>query len=478
MKAIYTRRMAAAALAVILLFALAAPVLAASTTMVATANVNIRTGPGTNYTSLGMLYKGATIVKTGTSGEWTKVLYNDKTAYIISIYLKAYSGSATPTPTPIVPVLPTPTPTPTPTNSLLYALVETAIRKGPGTSYKAIGYLDAGDSIASLGTATSGYYQVQLGGNTGYVRVSDVTTQASGSYGTVYAITKAPVYSSATIDFAPIGYLNQGQSAARTGTVGSNWTRIIYNGQTCYVLTAQIASSQSGSTSTETVYAVSTTAVYGSASSSSTILGYLTQGLSVTRIGTTGSWTKVIFGGQTGYVRTTDIVSSADDDMPSGFTSLGRTMYAQSSRVYCYSEPSERSSYSVGYLSLNESVWAIASNGTWVQAYVQGESEPLYILANKLGYSSAGTGTGGSVLYVQYYTGAPTYSDMTGTAFLYTYKPAGSTVKETVASIDYDVAVTVQSYNGDWVYVSWAGRDNVTRFAYVKANKLGPTSPR
>ena len=205
MKAIYTRRMAAAALAVILLFALAAPVLAASTTMVATANVNIRTGPGTNYTSLGMLYKGATIVKTGTSGEWTKVLYNDKTAYIISIYLKAYSGSATPTPTPIVPVLPTPTPTPTPTNSLLYALVETAIRKGPGTSYKAIGYLDAGDSIASLGTATSGYYQVQLGGNTGYVRVSDVTTQASGSYGTVYAITKAPVYSSATIDFAPIG---------------------------------------------------------------------------------------------------------------------------------------------------------------------------------------------------------------------------------------------------------------------------------
>ena len=82
------------------------------------------------------------------------------------------------------------------------------------------------------------------------------------------------------------------------------------------------------------------------------------------------------------------------------------------------------------------------------------------------------------MLYVQYYTGAPTYSDMTGTAFLYTYKPAGSTVKETVASIDYDVAVTVQSYNGDWVYVSWAGRDNVTRFAYVKANKLGPTSPQ
>ncbi|HWR22962.1 MAG TPA: SH3 domain-containing protein, partial [Feifaniaceae bacterium] len=475
MKAMHTRRLAAAALATILLFALAAPALAASTTVAATANVNIRTGPGTSYQSLGMLYKGNTIIKTGTSGDWTKVLYNNKTAYIKSSYLKAYSGSASPTP--IVPVLPTPTPAPAPTSSLLYALAETAIRKGPGSSYKAIGYLDPGDSISPLGAAANGYYQVQLGGNTGYVRVSDVTSQSPGSSGTVYAVARTPVYGSASVDFAPIGYLSQGQSVARTGTVGSYWTRIVYNGKTCYVLSAQVASLQD-TASSEAVYAVSTTAVYSSASSSSAILGYLTEGSSATRTGATGSWTQVLFSGQTGYVRTSAVTSPADEDIPSGFTSIGRTMYALSSRVYCYSAPSERTAYSVGYLSLNETVWAIASNGTWTQAYVQGERDPLYILANKLGYSGAGTGTGAGVLYVQYYTGAPTYSDMTGTAFLYTYRPAGSSIMETVASIDRGVAVSVQSYIEDWVYVSWAGRDNVTRFAYVKANKLGATSPQ
>lgn len=474
MKAIHTHRLAAAVLVAILLFTFAVPALAASTTMVATANVNIRSGPGTNYKSLGMLNKGKTIVKTGSSGEWAKVLYNNKTAYVMAKYLKPYSSSATPAPTPVISILPTPTPTPTPTSSLLYALVEATIRKGPGTSYKAIGYLDPGDSITSLGTVTNGYYEVQLGGNVGYVRVSDVTTQAPGSYGTVYALSRITVYSAASTASTSLGYLSQGQSAPRTGTVGTSWTQILYNGQTGYVLTSQVADLSGGSSSSGTVYATTTTAVYSSTAASA-VIGYLTQGQSVTRTGTTGIWTQVLYGGLTGYVLTSNLTSSTGST-PAGFTTVGRTMYAQSSRVSCYTAPYEQNSYYVGYLSLNESVWAIASNGTWVQAYVQGRSDPLYIPASKLAYSS--TGTSSNTLYVQYYTGAATYSDMTGTAFLYTYRPAGSTVNETVAAIDYGVAVTVQSYNGEWVYVSWAGRDNVTRSAYVKVSKLGPTSPQ
>lgn len=542
MNAIHPRRLAAAVLVAILLFAFAVPALAASTTMVATANVNIRTGPGTSYKSLGMLNKGKTIVKTGSSGQWAKVLYNNKTAYIKASYLKPYvSSSATPAPTPSISIIPVPTPTPS--SSLLYARVSTAVRKGAGPSYSAIGYLDPGDSITSLGTITAGYYQVQLGSKTGYVAVSDVTMQSPGSYGTVYALTGTTVYSSATTASSTLGYLGQGQSAARTGTVGSMWTQITYNGRTGYVLTAQVAdlsggSSSSGtiyanstvpvysstntssailayipqgqtatrlgtvgvwtqvafggqngyvltsqvtdlsggSTSGGTVYAASTVAIYNSTNSSSTIMGYLTQGQSASRIGTTGIWTQIVYNGQTGYVLTSQVTSS-DGSTPAGFTSLGRTMYAQSDRVYCYSSPYEQSSYSVGYLSLNESVWAVSTNGSWVQVYVQGQSQPLYVQASKLGYSTAGSGTGTGVLYVQYYTGAATYSDMTGNAFLYTYRPTGSTISETVASIDRGVAVTVQSYIGDWVYVSWSGRDNVTRSAYVKANRLGPTSP-
>ena len=545
MNAIHPRRLTAAVLVAILLFAFAVPALAASTTMVATANVNIRSGPGTSYKSLGMLNKGKTIVKTGSSGDWAKVLYNNKTAYIKASYLKPYvSSSATPAPTPSISIIPVPTPTPTPASSPLYARVSTAVRKGAGPSYSAIGYLDPGDSITSLGTITAGYYQVQLGSKVGYVAVSDVTTQTPGSYGTVYALTGTTVYSSATTASSTLGYLGQGQSAARTGTVGSSWTQITYNGRTGYVLTAQVADLSGGSSSSGTIYANSTVAVYSSANTSSTILayipqgqtatrigtvgtwtqvtfgaqngyvltsqvsdwggtasngtlyvdsttavyrtadassaiiGYLTQGQAITRTGTTGNWTQVLFAGETGYIRTRNVVDSiGTGETPSGFTAVGRTMYSQASRVYCYSSPYEQNSYSVGYLSLNESVWAVSTNGSWVQVYVQGQSQPLYVPASKLGYSTAGSGTGTGVLYVQYYTGAATYSDMTGNAFLYTYRPTGSTISETVASIDRGVAVTVQSYIGDWVYVSWSGRDNVTRSAYVKANRLGPTSP-
>ena len=472
MKAMHMRRLAAAVLAATLLFALAAPAVAASTTMVATGNVNIRSGPGTNYSSLGILSKGKTIVKTGSSGQWAKVLYDNKTAYIMGSYLKTYSGSATPTP--VISILPTPTPTPS--NSLLYALVSTAIRKGPGTSYMAIGYLDPGDSVTSLGTVTSGYYQVQLGGNTGYVPVSDVSTQSPSIYGTVYALSTVTVYSGTTTSTAAIGYLTQGQTATRTGVVGSLWTQIVFNGQTGYVLTSQIANWSSGTSAANgTVYASSTVPVYNSPSATTTI-GYLTQGQSAVSAGTTGIWTQIVFNGQTGYVLTSQVTASTGGT-PAGFTALGRTMYALSSQVYCYSSPYELSSYAVGYLSLNESVWGIATNGTWIQAYVQSQTQPLYIPASKLGYT-AGTGTGTGVQYVQQYTGAPTYSDMSGTAFLYTYRPAGSDVNETVASIDRGVAVNVLSSSGTWAYVSWAGRDGATKTAYVKANRLGPTIPQ
>ncbi len=62
-----------------------------ATYMQATANVNVRSGPGTSYAKLGQLYKGTIVPKLGTSGSWTKIVYNSKTAYVSTKYLKASS---------------------------------------------------------------------------------------------------------------------------------------------------------------------------------------------------------------------------------------------------------------------------------------------------------------------------------------------------------------------------------------------------
>ena len=65
-------------------------------TVYATTNVNIRSGPGTNHSKLGVLYKGKSIVRIGVSdGGWSKVIYNGKEAYIDSRYLTTENPNKT-----------------------------------------------------------------------------------------------------------------------------------------------------------------------------------------------------------------------------------------------------------------------------------------------------------------------------------------------------------------------------------------------
>ncbi|MDO4784850.1 MAG: SH3 domain-containing protein [Propionibacteriaceae bacterium] len=60
----------------------------------ATTWVNIRSGPGTSYSKLGILYEGQSVEVTGQRGNWAVVRYNGSTAYIYSSYLSIRSSSA------------------------------------------------------------------------------------------------------------------------------------------------------------------------------------------------------------------------------------------------------------------------------------------------------------------------------------------------------------------------------------------------
>lgn len=64
----------------------------ATTRIVTTANLNIRTGAGTGHRSLGVLKAGTTVVRTGkTSGTWWQVKAAGKTGWVSSAYLKTVS---------------------------------------------------------------------------------------------------------------------------------------------------------------------------------------------------------------------------------------------------------------------------------------------------------------------------------------------------------------------------------------------------
>ena len=313
------------------------------TTMAATANVNVRTGPGTNYSILGFLTKGTTITKTGTSGNWTKVVYNGTTAYVHSAYLSVYSGSGNSS-----------------SDTLLYALEDdVALRSGPSTAYRAIGYLDYGDTVTYLGTSGSSWYKVQFGSRIAYVHASDVWTKSSGSTssssGVVYASYSVRVYEDPTTSSDMLGYLYAGDTATRTGKSSNGWTRIDFDGEDGYVQTSRI------------------TVITGSISSGS-------------------------------------------------MSTINRWMYAEDDYTYCYSVPSQTSSYREGYLDEGERVWALAGNSDWIKVMI--DDDIYYVPADDLSSSGSyyyddddGDYSIGSYVYVAKYSGAATYANTSRSPF-------------------------------------------------------------
>ncbi len=317
---------------------------ASGTTMVATANVNVRTGPSTSYSILGFLTKGTTITKVGTSGSWTKVVYNGSYAYVYSSYLSVYSGSGGSSSS----------------GTLLYAIEDdVAVRSGPSTAYRAIGYLDEGDTVTYLGTSGSSWYQVQFGSRIAYVHASDVWLKGSGSTssssGLVYASYSVRVYKEASTSSAMLGYLYAGDTATRTGSSSNGWTRIDFDGRTGYVQTSRI------------------TVITGSTSGGS-------------------------------------------------MSTMNRWMYAKDDYTYCYSVPSESKSYREGYLDEGERVWALAGNSDWIKIMVDDEiyyvlADDLSTSGSYYYDDDDGDYSVGSYVYVAKYAGAATYANTSRSPF-------------------------------------------------------------
>ncbi|MBC2324646.1 C39 family peptidase [Listeria booriae] len=79
-----------------------ASVSAAATTYYTTADLTLRTGPGTNYKAVGWLKKNAKISSLAKSGKWHRITFNKKNAYVSGSYL------TTKAPKPITPAKPKP----------------------------------------------------------------------------------------------------------------------------------------------------------------------------------------------------------------------------------------------------------------------------------------------------------------------------------------------------------------------------------
>ena len=131
--------------------------------------VNFRSGPGTNYSSKGVISLGTTVTVTDTSNsQWYAVrLANGSTGYIFAQYIKITS-------TPSATATPAPTPTPAPSDPSKEQTAKTTeyvnFRTGPGTNYSSKAVIPSGTAITVTDTSNSQWYAVRLSdGSTGYI---------------------------------------------------------------------------------------------------------------------------------------------------------------------------------------------------------------------------------------------------------------------------------------------------------------------
>lgn len=153
-----------------------------------TANsVNLRSGPGTNYSKVDKLQKQDSLTILEKSGDWYKVtaIAIKKTGYVYASFVKVTStATASPTPVGMTPsptpagMTPTPVPTAIPVGTTTGKVNATGVnfRNGPSTSYSSMGKLGKDTAVTVLGKSGD-WYQVKVNstGKTGYVFAKYIT---------------------------------------------------------------------------------------------------------------------------------------------------------------------------------------------------------------------------------------------------------------------------------------------------------------
>lgn len=178
-----------------------------------TDRLNVRSGPGTGYSILGQLARGTTVQGT-LQGDWFRIVYNGKTAYVSADYLKD------------------PAPAQAVTSKVTTARLN--VRSGAGTGYSVLGVLPLNTQIQ--GTLQGDWFRISYNGKTGYVS-ADYLKDPAPVPTTVTRITtdRLNVRSGAGTGYSVLGVLAQGTEVK--GTVTGSWLRISYNGKTGYLHT-------------------------------------------------------------------------------------------------------------------------------------------------------------------------------------------------------------------------------------------------
>lgn len=136
----------------------------------ATDYLNVRSGPGTNYPSYGVVAPGSSAQASGISpdGGWYQIIVPTEViaaghAWVSAGFVTTQNTEGLPVVQPPPPPPTIPAPTPEPGAPTVTALTAVNVRSGPGTNYPVYGVAPQGTTLPAIGISSDGqWYAVQI----------------------------------------------------------------------------------------------------------------------------------------------------------------------------------------------------------------------------------------------------------------------------------------------------------------------------
>lgn len=236
-----------------------------------------------------------------------------------------------------------------------------------------------------------------------------MTTALAYSRGdTLYAKKAVNVRSGPSTKYAVIGELIQNEQVTYLGRSG-NWYKVDYYGESGYVYKTYLSSYETGASADVTkLYAASNASVYAGPGSSYSVLGTISKGQAITKLGASGNWLKVQYGSVYGYVNGSQFSAT-----PIGSGSVsGNTQATLTKQTYAYLQPYSNSQYYTPALNAGTSVTCTGVvSGTWTEIIYR--NSVAYVPTNCLNAGGNVT-TAGTIAYINkvsnVYSMAPTSS--------------------------------------------------------------------
>lgn len=275
------------------------------------------------------------------------------------------------------------------------------VRSGASLSASVVGYMNNGTNVTIKGLQ-SGFYVISFNGGDAFVSqeyistssgaVATQTASSSNSGQVVNVSTSLNIRSQGSISSSIVGSLSNGQTFDIISKSG-DWYNIKYGQTTGFVNAAYVKTAGSASTPTSTPTGSSSSSgvvtnvssnlrVRQSASTSSSVIGYLLNNEGVTITGENGGFYAISYQGSTGYVSKDYVTksgsASAQTSSSSNMVSLTTSSGNQQGQVTnVYSSLRVRSSAStsasvIGSLTNGQSVTITGKSGNWYQISYNG----------------------------------------------------------------------------------------------------------